>query len=351
MNGKIYSISIGSERGQLKKEVPEATLIENHGIETDAHAGVWGRQVTCLNLQSILHSNQVNNLNMGPGDFAENLLIDGLDLSKLYPGSRLRLGRNAILEVTQIGKDDHPSIVSKTFGISLLPREGVFCRVIRGGKIKKGDLAEIVLKERRVSEAVIRRLPRYYRQLELISAKGIERISSSELAQQLGLNPSQLRQDLNCFGGFGQQGYGYSVHNLLKEIANILGLTRSYKLVIVGAGNIGQALCKYEGFTQQGFEVIALFDIKESLIGQTIAGRPILHVNHLGDFIRGNNVDIGIITARRSSAQQIADTMVEAGIYAIWNFVPADVASPVPVENVQLSDSMLVLSYRLNERD
>ena len=204
------------------------------------------------------------------------------------------------------------------------------------------------MKERKVSEAVIRRLPRYYRQLELLNAENMERISSSELAQQMGLNPSQVRQDLNCFGGFGQQGYGYPVQNLHKEIASILGLTRTYRLIVVGAGNIGQALAKYEGFAQKGFEVIALFDVDETLIGQTINEKPILPAEQMSDFIRENNVDIGIITARRRSAQEIADTMVDAGIRAIWNFVPMDVTASVPIENIQLSDSMFVLSYRLN---
>lgn len=204
------------------------------------------------------------------------------------------------------------------------------------------------MKERKVSEAVIRRLPRYYRQLELLKAENMERISSSELAQRMGLNPSQVRQDLNCFGGFGQQGYGYPVQNLHKEIANILGLTRTYRLIVVGAGNIGQALAKYEGFAQKGFEVIALFDVDEALIGQTINEKPILPAEQMSDFIRENNVDIGIITARRRSAQEIADTMVDAGIRAIWNFVPIDVTASVPIENIQLSDSMFVLSYRLN---
>ncbi len=204
------------------------------------------------------------------------------------------------------------------------------------------------MKERKVSEAVIRRLPRYYRQLELLKAENVERISSSELAQQMGLNPSQVRQDLNCFGGFGQQGYGYPVQNLHKEIASILGLTRNYRLVIVGAGNIGQALAKYEGFAQKGFEVIALFDVEESLIGHKVNEKPILPVEQLSDFIKENNVDIGIITARRRSAQEIADIMVSAGIRAIWNFVPMDVTASVPIENIQLSDSMFVLSYRLN---
>lgn len=204
------------------------------------------------------------------------------------------------------------------------------------------------MKARKVSEAVIRRLPRYYRQLELLAQKNVERISSSELAQQMGLNPSQVRQDLNCFGGFGQQGYGYPVQNLHKEIANILGLTREYRMVIAGAGHIGQALCKYEGFGKKGFEIVALFDIDEALIGKTINGKPILHVDTMGDFIRENDIDIGIITARRSVAQPLADTMVAAGVRAIWNFVPTDVSAPVPIENVQLIDSMFVLSYRLN---
>lgn len=147
MNGTIYSISVSSERGQLKKEVPEANLIENHGIENDGHAGDWGRQVTCLSQQSVVNSNKANNLSMGPGDFAENILIDGLDLSGLKAGSQIKLGRDAILEVTQIGKEDHPSVVTRTFGVSLLPYEGLFCRVIKGGNIKKGDPVEPILQQ------------------------------------------------------------------------------------------------------------------------------------------------------------------------------------------------------------
>jgi MOSC domain-containing protein YiiM len=137
--GNVYSISISAERGQLKKEVPEARVIENHGIQGDGHAGDWGRQVTCLNLASLLKSNQTHNLKMGPGDFAENILIDGLDFSELSAGSRLQIGADVILEVTQIGKEDHPSVVTRTFGVSLLPSEGLFCRVINGGIIKKGE--------------------------------------------------------------------------------------------------------------------------------------------------------------------------------------------------------------------
>lgn len=142
--GRIYAISISPERGQLKKEVPEANVIENCGMENDGHAGDWGRQVTCLNWASVQKANKEHHLNAGPGEFAENILIDGLDLSDLIVGSRIRLGENTVLEVTQIGKEDHPSIVSRTLGVSLLPQEGIFCKVVKGGKIKKGNSVEII---------------------------------------------------------------------------------------------------------------------------------------------------------------------------------------------------------------
>jgi len=141
--GIIYAISISPERGQLKKEVVEANVIEGYGIENDGHAGDWGRQITCLNWASAQKSNKEHQLNMGPGDFAENILIDGIDFSKLLVGSRLRLGTNTVLEVTQIGKEDHPSIVTRTFGVSLLPSEGLFCKAVTGGVIKKGDFVSI----------------------------------------------------------------------------------------------------------------------------------------------------------------------------------------------------------------
>jgi len=140
--GIIYAISISAERGQLKKEVSEANLIENHGIENDGHAGAWGRQVTCLNWASVQKTNQEHNLNVGPGGFAENILIEGMDFSSLAAGSRIRLGTSAVLEVTQIGKEDHPSVVLRTYGVSLLPKEGLFCKVITGAIIKKGDSVE-----------------------------------------------------------------------------------------------------------------------------------------------------------------------------------------------------------------
>jgi len=142
--GTVYSISISPERGQLKKEVPAVNIIKNYGIENDGHAGDWGRQITCLSQASVQKVNQKHHLNTGPGDFAENILIDDLDISGLKVGNRLKLGETIILEITQIGKEDHPSIVSRTFGVSLLPSEGLFCKVIAGGILRKGDLVEII---------------------------------------------------------------------------------------------------------------------------------------------------------------------------------------------------------------
>lgn len=143
--GYIYSISISPSRGQLKKEVPKANILDCYGIEGDGHGGDWGRQITCLSWNSVYKTNETYNINVGPGDFAENLLIDGIDLSKAIVGSRINIADIVVLEVTQIGKEDHPSIVSQTFGVSLLPKEGLFCKVVHGGKIKKGDLVYLTI--------------------------------------------------------------------------------------------------------------------------------------------------------------------------------------------------------------
>jgi MOSC domain-containing protein YiiM len=140
----VYSISISPERGQLKKEIPQAHFIDNYGIENDGHAGEWGRQVTCLSLQSVERANRDNNLSTGPGDFAENILIDGLDMTDVKVGSKIKLAENVVLEITQIGKEDHPSIVTRTIGVSLLPYEGLFCKVVSGGTVRKGDPAVLL---------------------------------------------------------------------------------------------------------------------------------------------------------------------------------------------------------------
>ncbi|MDR0840324.1 MAG: redox-sensing transcriptional repressor Rex [Christensenellaceae bacterium] len=203
---------------------------------------------------------------------------------------------------------------------------------------------------RRVSEAVVRRLPKYYRQLLLLESAGVERISSGKLAQQMRLNASQVRQDFNCFGGFGQQGYGYNVRSLLGEIRGILALDRPYKAVVVGAGNIGGALANFEGFERESVVVEALFDIKPELIGTTISGKPVLHTDALEDYIREHDIDIGMIAARRSVAQSVADRMQTAGVQGIWNFAPLDVVADIPVENIHMTDSLICLCYKINHK-
>lgn len=200
---------------------------------------------------------------------------------------------------------------------------------------------------KKVSEAVIRRLPRYFRHLTMLEKQGVERISSEKLAKQMDLNASQVRQDFNCFGGFGQQGYGYNTASLLNEIRSILALDKRHTMVIAGAGNIGRALTNFAGFKEAGFEVLALFDVDEKLVGTESNGKPILDMSELDGYIKENDVDIGVIAARRSAAQEIADRMVSAGVRGIWNFVPIDLKTDVPIENVHLSDSISALSYKI----
>lgn len=142
--GKLHSICIAPERGQLKTEVPAAVVIEDFGIENDGHGGPWGRQVTCLDFASVQKVNQEKNMNIGPGQFAENLLIEGIDLKKMAMGDKLKIGSDVVLEVSQIGKEDHPSVVTRTLGVTLLPYEGLFCRVVSGGSIQKGDTVEVI---------------------------------------------------------------------------------------------------------------------------------------------------------------------------------------------------------------
>ena len=181
----------------------------------------------------------------------------------------------------------------------------------------------------------------------MLETQGVERISSERLARQMNLNASQVRQDFNCFGGFGQQGYGYNVSNLTGEIKRIMGIDRKHTIIIVGAGNIGHALTNFPGFAETGFEVKALFDVNEDLIGTEIKGHPVLDVKDMDEYIRENQIDIGVIAARRSAAQDIADRMCAAGIRGIWNFVPLDITTSVPIENVHLSESLSTLSYKI----
>lgn len=207
-------------------------------------------------------------------------------------------------------------------------------------------------KDSRVSITVIRRLPKYYRYLGDLLKKGINRISSQELSKMTGFTASQIRQDLNNFGGFGQQGYGYNVEELHNQLGRILGLDTVYNAVIAGAGNLGQAVANYKGFEDAGFKVLCLFDKNPKLIGLKIREIEIRDVDSLEEFIKENNVEIGIITTPKENAQDIADIYIKSGIKGIWNFAPADLRVPedIIVENVHLNESLFTLSYFLKNR-
>jgi redox-sensing transcriptional repressor len=208
-------------------------------------------------------------------------------------------------------------------------------------------------KKTMISMAVVRRLPKYYRYLGELLRNDVERISSKELSERIGFTASQIRQDLNNFGDFGQQGYGYNVRALYDEIGKILGLNKNYNTVIVGAGNIGQAVANYTNFERLGFHLVGIFDRNPKLIGISIRDKIIQDVDNLEEFLKNNHVDIGIICVPKEQAQKIADIFVKCGIKAIWNFAPTDLNVPddVIVENVHLSESLLTLSYRLNEAE
>lgn len=201
----------------------------------------------------------------------------------------------------------------------------------------------------KIPQAVIRRLPRYYRYLEELLARGEDKISSSKMSSDMGLNASQIRRDLNCFGGFGQQGYGYSVSKLKNEIAHILGLDRTYKVIIIGAGRIGQALMGYSNFIREGFNIIDIFDGDPSKVGMTVEYKSVRHTSDLPEYLGRHSVDIAFICTPKEAAQSIADLLVSLGLRAIWNFAPVDVCvrKGVAVENIHLSDSLHVLAYSL----
>lgn len=202
-------------------------------------------------------------------------------------------------------------------------------------------------KGKRISDAVIRRLPKYYRYLGDLISSDINRISSSELSKLTGFTASQIRQDLNNFGGFGQQGYGYDTKRLHAEIGKILGLDKKYKVIIVGAGNIGQAIANYAGFYEEGFEVLALFDKNPKLIGLKIRDIEIKDVDDLSTFIKNNEVEFGVICTPKETSQDMADILTENGIKAIWNFAPVDIKVPekVSIEDVRLNESLYTLTY------
>ncbi len=206
------------------------------------------------------------------------------------------------------------------------------------------------METRQISQAVIRRLPRYYRYLGELLENGVERISSGELSRKMNVTASQIRQDLNNFGGFGQQGYGYNVQYLQDEIGKILGLHEQRNMVIVGAGNLGQALANYASFEKRGFILKGIFDVNPRLEGMIIRGVPIRMMDELQDFIRKENVTLAVLTIPKAKAAEIANLVVEAGVRGIWNFVHTDLHVPedVIVENVHLSESLMRLSYKIN---
>lgn len=207
-------------------------------------------------------------------------------------------------------------------------------------------------KANKVSITVIRRLPEYYRYLEDLLEKGIKRISSKELSELTGFTASQIRQDLNNFGGFGQQGYGYNVKELHCQIGKILGLDQKRNVVVTGAGNLGHAIAYYGGFRDAGFEIIGMFDYKTNDPRFKDSSIKTKHIDGLKDFIEDNNVSIGIITTSKEKAQEVADIYVEAGIEGIWNFAPTDIDVPknVSIETVRLSESLFTLSYFMKEK-
>ncbi|MFR8172607.1 MAG: redox-sensing transcriptional repressor Rex [Marvinbryantia sp.] len=207
------------------------------------------------------------------------------------------------------------------------------------------------MEEKEISRAVIKRLPRYYRYLGELLDDGVERISSNELSDRMQVTASQIRQDLNNFGGFGQQGYGYNVKFLYHEIGKILGLDKTYNMIILGAGNLGQALANYVRFEKRGFRVIGMFDVNPQLIGKKIRGIEIRMLDELPEFLEQNDIQIATLTLPKAAAEEVAIKLVESGIKAIWNFAHTDLNLPddVVVENVHLSESLMQLSYNITK--
>lgn len=206
------------------------------------------------------------------------------------------------------------------------------------------------MENKEISQAVIGRLPRYFRYLGELKDEGIERISSQELSDIMKVTASQIRQDFNNFGGFGQQGYGYKVEYLYEEIGKILGLDKSHNLIIIGAGNLGQALANYMNFERRGFLFKGIFDNNPSLYGKKIRSMEVRPMEEMEAFVRENEIDIAVLTIPKNSAVSVAERLVQNGIKGIWNFAHVDLNVPkeIQVENVHLSDSLMKLTYNIN---
>ena len=209
------------------------------------------------------------------------------------------------------------------------------------------------MEEKEISQAVVGRLPRYLRYLGELRDEGIERVSSQELSDIMQVTASQIRQDLNTFGGFGQQGYGYNVGHLYDEIGKILGLNREHRLIIVGAGHLGQALVNYSNFERRGFLFCGLFDSDPKVCGKKIRSIAVRPMEEMAGFIRDHNIDIAVLTIPKNAAVETAEQLAACGIKGIWNFAHVDLRIPghIQVENVHLSDSLMKLSYNLSSSE
>lgn len=209
------------------------------------------------------------------------------------------------------------------------------------------------MKREKVSTAVIRRLPRYYRNLEDLSRAGTVRISSGALSAAMGITASQIRQDLSCFGEFGLQGYGYNVENLRREIGEILGVSQGHRAILLGAGNLGRALMENFHFDRSGFTLAAAFDVDPNIVDTVIAGIPVLDAEQMEHYLQRERVDVAVLTVPSSLAQTITDQLVRAGIRGIWNFTNIELVTPqtTAVENVHFADSLLTLGYMISDSD
>ena len=208
------------------------------------------------------------------------------------------------------------------------------------------------MKKEKVSSAVIRRLPRYYRHLSALQRAGVVRISSNALGRNMGLTASQIRQDLSCFGEFGQQGYGYNVEKLRGELSDILGMNCGHTAVVLGAGNLGRALIENFHFELSGFRLSAAFDVDSAIVGTSISAVPVLHVDTLEEYLSQQPASVGVLTVPGKSAAEIAERLVRSGVRGIWNFTNMELdlrESGVVVENVHFADSLLTLSYLISE--
>ena len=207
------------------------------------------------------------------------------------------------------------------------------------------------MKKRRISDAVIHRLPRYYRYLDDLYNKGVVRISSNSLGNKMDITASQIRQDLSCFGEFGQQGYGYNVAELRSEIGHILGIDSGHRLIVIGAGHLGHALLQNFDFRKVGFHIDSAFDVSPALVGTQINGVSIRSMDELADYVAQYRPNVAVLTVPQSVAQPLADKLIALGIKGFWNFTNVELntdAEDVFFEDVHFVDTLLTLSYRIS---